>query len=73
MKNVQSNQNRMENGESKYVFNERGNCECDNGTNNSDQKIYASTARIYGNDECPSRDFGDSLQYTNWILSSGAT
>ena len=25
------------------------------------------------NDECSSRDFGDSLQLTNWILDSGAT
>ena len=26
-----------------------------------------------GNDECPSGDFGDSLQLTNWILDSGET
>ena len=25
------------------------------------------------NDECPSGNFGDSLQLTNWILNSGAT
>ena len=25
------------------------------------------------NDECYSRDFGDSSQLTNWILDSGAT
>ena len=25
------------------------------------------------NDECPSGDFGDSSQLTNWILDSGAT
>ena len=25
------------------------------------------------NDESPSRDFGDSLQLTNWILNSHAT
>ena len=25
------------------------------------------------NDECSSRDFGDSSQLTNWILDSGAT
>ena len=29
--------------------------------------------RMSDNDECPSRDFGDSLQFTNWILDSGAT
>ena len=26
-----------------------------------------------GNDECPSRSFGDSSQLTNWILDSRAT
>ena len=40
---------------------------------NSDQKIYASMARMSGNDECPSRKFGDSLQLTNWILDSVET
>ena len=30
-------------------------------------------AHIYDNDECPSNHFGDSLQYTNWILDSRAT
>ena len=30
-------------------------------------------ARMSGNDECPSGNFGDSLQLTNWILDSGAT
>ena len=54
-------------------FNERGNCACDNGENNSDQKIYASTARMFGNDECPSGNFGDSLQLTNCILDPVAT
>ena len=29
-------------------------------------------AQMYGNDESSSRDFGDSLQFTNWILDSGA-
>ena len=41
--------------------------------NNSDQKIYASMARMSGNDECPSGNVGDSSQLTNWILDSGAT
>ena len=40
---------------------------------NWDQKIYAYMARISGNDECPSGNYGDSLQLTNWILDSGAT
>ena len=54
-------------------FNEKGNRSCDNNKNNSDQKIYASMARMSGNDECPSENYGDSSQLTNWILDSGAT
>ena len=53
-------------------FNEKGNCACDNDENNSDQKIYASMASMSGNDECPSQNYGDSLQLTNRILGSGA-
>ena len=34
---------------------------------NSDQNIYASMARMSGNDKCPSGSFGDSLQLTNLI------
>ena len=30
-------------------------------------------AHICSNDECSSRNFGDSLQLTNWILDSRAT
>ena len=30
-------------------------------------------ARMYGNGKISSRDFGDILQFTNWILDSGAT
>ena len=37
------------------------------------KKIYASMARMSGNDECPSANFGDSSQLTNWILDSRAT
>ena len=29
--------------------------------------------RISVNDKCPSGNFGDSSQLTNWILDSGAT
>ena len=29
--------------------------------------------RMFGNDECPSGNLGDSSQFTNWILDSGAT
>ena len=32
-------------------FNEKGNCACDHGKNNSDCKIYASMAQIYSNEE----------------------
>ena len=28
---------------------------------------------MYGNDKSSSRDFGDSLQLTDWSLDSGAT
>ena len=35
--------------------------------------MYASMAHMSGNDECPSGNFGDSSQLTNWILYSGAT
>ena len=55
------------------LFNEKGNRVCDNSENNSDQKIYASMARMSGNDEFPSEHFGDSSQLTNWILDSGST
>ena len=54
-------------------FYEKGNRACGNGKNNSNQKIYASMARMSGNDECTSECFGDSSQLTNWILDSGAT
>ena len=30
-------------------------------------------ARMYGNDEFPSGNFGDSSQLTYWILDSGTT
>ena len=54
-------------------FNEKGNCACDNGENNSDQNTYASMAHMSGNDKCPGGNFGESSQLTNWILDSRAT
>ena len=30
-------------------------------------------ARMSGSDKCPSGNFGDSPQLTNWILDSGST
>ena len=32
--------------------------------------IYAFIARMSGNDECPSGNFGYSSQFANWILDS---
>ena len=34
---------------------------------------YAYMAQMSGNNKMYSRYFGDSYQYTNWILDSGAT
>ena len=62
----------MRNGKTKYVL-KKVNRACNNGENKIDQTIYASMARMSGNDKCPSGNFGDSLQLTNWILDSGAT
>ena len=44
--------------------NERIYGACDNGKINSDHKIYASMAFMSHNEECPSGNFGDSLQLT---------
>ena len=53
-------------------FHEKGNRACNNGKNNSDQKMYASMHSMYVNYECSGRKFGDRLQLTNCILDSGA-
>ena len=55
------------------LFNENFNHACNNGENNSDQKIYASMACMSGSDKCTSGNFGDSSKLTNWNLVSGAT
>ena len=57
----------------KLRFNETSSCACDNCKNNSDQKIYASMARMSSDDECSSEHYGESSQLTNFILDSGAT
>ena len=57
----------------KVFFNEKGNCVCENGKNNSDQKIYASVARMSSNDEYSSEKYCDSSSFTKYILYSGAT
>ena len=54
-------------------FNEMCNHACDNGKNNSDQKIYASMVRMSSNDKFSSENYGDSSQLTNLILDSVAT
>ena len=54
-------------------FNEKGNCECDNGKNDDDHKVYASMAYMSSDDERESKEYGESSQLTNWILDSGAT
>ena len=54
-------------------FNEKGNCACDNGENDDNQKIYASMVRMSSNDERSRENYGGSLQSTNWILDSGST
>ena len=54
-------------------FNEKGNTSCKNGKKIADQKIYASMARMSGNDKRSSEKYGDSSQLTNWILDSGET
>ena len=63
---------RVRNGKNKYILMKKVNQVCDNGKNNSDQKIYVSMAHISDNDEYLSGNFGDSSQLTNWILDSGA-
>ena len=62
----------MRNGEIKYILMKQVNRACDKGENNSDQKICTYIARMYSNKDCPSGNFGDSSQWTNWILDSGA-
>ena len=54
-------------------FNEKVNRACNNDENNDDHKIYASTERMYSNDECSSEKYGDSSQLNNCILDSVAT
>ena len=41
-------------------FNEKGNPACNNSETNSDQKIYASMARMSSNDKCSSENYCDS-------------
>ena len=54
-------------------FNEKGNRAYDNGKSNDDHKIYASMTQMSSDDKRKSVKYGDSSQFTNWILDSGAT
>ena len=54
-------------------FNEKGNRACNNSKNNNDHKIYASMAQMSSNEKHSSEKYGDSSQFTNWILGSRAT
>ena len=62
-----------ENRRKQVRFIEKGHRACNNDENNDDHKIYASTERMYSNDECSSEEYGDSSQLTNLILDSVAT
>ena len=44
-----------------------------NGDDDDDTNIYASIACMSGNEKSFGRYFGESLQFTNWILDSEAT
>ena len=57
----------------KVRLNEKGICACNNGKNNSYQKIFASMAPISDNENFPSENFGESSQLTKWNLDSGST
>ena len=49
-------------------FNEKSNRARDNGEDNDDHKIYASMERMSSDEEHNSVKYGDSSQFTNWIL-----
>ena len=52
----------------KQTFNHAFHKDSDNNDDEKNKKIYASMARIYGNDKTFRRDFSVSLQLTNLIL-----
>ena len=63
----------MKNGESNYVLMKNVIVHATTAKINSDQKIYASMARISSNEKCSSENYGDSSKLTNRVLDSGAT
>ena len=62
-----------ENLQKQVHFVEKGNCACNNGKNNSEQKLYASMEHMSSNDERSNENYGDSSQLTNWVLYLVAT
>ena len=77
MQNVQIHLKIIKSGESKHVLVNELIVHCrKNATTvkiKTCQSIYAYMARMSDNDECPSKDFGDTSQLTDWILDSVAT
>ena len=54
-------------------FDKKGNRACDNGEDTDYHKIYASMERMSSDDKRKSEKYGESLQFTNWILDWGET
>ena len=52
---------------------EKVNRACENGKDDNNHKIYVSMARMSRYDKHSSEIYGDSSQFTNWILDLGAT
>ena len=54
-------------------FNGKSNGACYNGEDDNYHKIYTSMEQMSSDDKRKSGKYGDSSQFTNWILDSGAT
>ena len=52
---------------------EKGNRAYDNSDDDNDLKVYTSISQMTSDDKRKNKDYGNSLQLTNWILDSGAT
>ena len=52
---------------------EKVNRVCNNSDDDNDLKVYIYMARMSSDNERKNKDYGNSLQLTNWILYSGAT
>ena len=62
----------MKNDKSKYILMKKVIVNATKAKITVIKYIYAYMARMSGNDKCTSGKFGDSSQFTNWILDSGA-